>query len=52
MEVITTDQCEHCVYGSVNEISKAEMYVHCQRKDKTYFFGQCVPCDDFRKEER
>ncbi len=49
MEVITTDQCETCINGSIIEESKARIYVHCALKGKTYFFGQCINCDDYKK---
>ncbi len=49
MEVITTDQCETCINGDIIEESKARIYVHCEIKDKTYFFGQCIACDDYKR---
>lgn len=49
MEVITTDQCETCVSGDIIEESKARIYVYCKLRDKTYFFGQCIACDDYKR---
>ena len=47
--MITTDECEHCRYGTVIEEDKAHIKVYCVKKDRTYYYGQCVPCDDKSK---
>ena len=47
--MINTSECEDCMYGTVHEENKANIRVYCAVKDKTYFFGQCVPCDNKRK---
>lgn len=47
--VITTDKCEQCVYGQIEEVSKAEIYICCQQRDKKYFYGQSISCEDFKK---
>ncbi len=44
--MITTDECESCKYGTVMENSKADIKVYCSIKDKYYFFGQCIPCEN------
>lgn len=49
--MITTDECEYCKYGSVIEEDKAHIKVYCSIKDKYYYFGQCIPCDNKRVEE-
>lgn len=46
MEMITTDTCENCRYGTVLEENKALIKVYCSIKDKTYFYGQCIPCEN------
>ena len=48
-DVILTSQCEYCRYGTVDDSDKARVKVYCSYKDKTYYFGQCVPCDNYTK---
>ena len=48
-DVILTSQCEFCRYGSVDDSNKARVKVFCSYKEKEYFFGQCVPCDNYSK---
>lgn len=51
--VIITSQCEFCKYGSLDETDKARVKVMCDYKNKTYYYGACIPCDYYeeRKEE-
>lgn len=48
-KVILTSECETCRYGSIDDSNKARVKVHCSYKGKTYFYGQCVPCDNHEK---
>lgn len=47
--VIITSECEFCKYGTVDDTNKARVMVHCDYKGKTFYYGQCVPCEDFEK---
>ena len=38
--------CENCIYSTIDETDKARVRVYCQYKDKTYYFGQCIPCEN------
>lgn len=49
MEVIITSQCESCQYGLVDDADKSRIKVYCSTKDKTYCYGQCIQCDDYKK---
>ena len=49
MNIINTADCVNCVYCTVEEVDKAHIYVHCDKREKKYFWGQTVPCED--KEE-
>lgn len=49
MGVIITSQCESCQYGSIDETNKARIKVFCSRKDRTYCYGQCIQCDNYKK---
>lgn len=43
--MIITSECEQCIHSTINEENKARVKVHCKIKNKTYYFGQCIPCD-------
>ncbi len=43
--MIITSECEQCIHSVINEGNKARVKVYCKVKDKTYYFGQCIPCD-------
>ena len=51
MNMIITSQCEKCKFGTVDETDKARVIVYCSSKDKTYYYGQCIPCDNYTKKE-
>lgn len=41
--------CENCVYGSIDETDKTKLRVYCQYKDRNYYYGQCIPCENKTK---
>ncbi len=43
--MIITSECEQCIHSTINETDKAKIEVYCNIKDKTYYWGQCIPCD-------
>lgn len=47
MKMIITSECLECEYGSVCENNNQK--VHCSHKNKDYFFGQRIPCEDKNK---
>ena len=49
MPMIITSECENCINGSVNDSDKAKVMVFCSAKDKTYYYGQCVLCNDKKR---
>ena len=49
MNMIITSECEECRYGSIDDTNKARVMVHCSYRDKYYFYGQCIPCEDKEK---
>lgn len=49
MNMILTSECEKCIYGIVDESNKARIKVRCTNKEKEYYYGQCIPCDNMRK---
>ena len=48
-EIIITSICEECQYGTVDDSNKARVKVYCSYKDKEYWFGACIPCDNHTK---
>lgn len=49
MKMINTSECEKCRFGSVDDSDKARVKVFCSKKEKSYYYGQCIPCDDKEK---
>lgn len=49
MNMILTSECEYCKYGSIDESNKARVMVRCSDKNKTYHYGQCIPCDNMKR---
>ena len=49
-QTITTDECRECAYGEILEESKRAIKVHCSYRNRTYFFGQRIPCEDKKRE--
>lgn len=43
--MIITSECEQCIHSVINEEDKARVKIYCKVKDKTYYWGQCIPCD-------
>ena len=35
-----------CHNGIIDESNKARIKVICTYKNKTYYYGQCIPCDN------
>lgn len=46
MNMIITNECEKCKHGIIDDRNKAIVKVYCNARDKTYYYGQCIPCED------
>ena len=44
-DMIITSECEQCIHSTIYEEDKARVKVYCNVKDKTYYWGQCIPCE-------
>lgn len=44
-DMIITSECEQCIHSVVNDSDKAKVKIYCDIKDKTYYWGQCIPCE-------
>lgn len=38
--------CEDCKFATVLDDDKRKIIVHCGARDKNYYWGQCIPCND------
>lgn len=47
--MILTSECEKCDYGIIDDSNKARIKVKCLQKNKEYYYGQCIPCDNKKK---
>lgn len=47
--IIIGKDCEKCRFGIVDETNKARIKVYCSIKEKWYWWGQCIPCDNREK---
>lgn len=43
--MIITSECEECIHSTIDETCKAKIEIYCKVKDKTYYWGQCIPCE-------
>lgn len=43
--MILTSECEQCIHSTINEEDRARVKVYCKVKDRTYYWGTCIPCD-------
>lgn len=52
MTTIITSECVNCQYGTLDDTDKSKVKIHCDYKDKDYYYGQYVPCDVDNKNKR
>lgn len=43
--MIITSECEQYIHSAINEEDKSKIKIYCKVKDKTYYWGQCIPCE-------
>lgn len=43
--MIITSECEECIHSYINEKDKSKVKIYCKIKNKTYYWGQCIPCE-------
>ena len=51
-KIINTSQCEKCESGSVDDTNKARIKVTSSSTGKTYYYGQCIQCDGYKKRNK
>ena len=50
--IIAGPDCENCIYMTIDEQSKGRIRVICDARDRQYWWGQNVPCEDKRTNDR
>lgn len=50
--IIAGKECEKCIYATIDETDKSRIRVYCDARDRQYYWGQNVPCDDIRLKEK
>lgn len=51
-KVICTSECPECIYCTLDESDKRKVMVICGKKEKSYIYGQNIPCDEKVKREK
>lgn len=46
--IITGQDCENCIYGTMFENDRGILKTYCRYRDKEYYYGTSIPCDDKR----
>lgn len=46
--IITGQDCENCVYGTMFENDRGILKTYCRYRDKEYYYWTSIPCDDKR----
>lgn len=46
MTMIITSECEYCIHSTIIKSEKSKVKVHCGIKDRTYYWGQCIQCEN------
>lgn len=47
--MILTSECEQCIYSTIDETNKAHVKIKCNKRNKEYYYGQCIPCENKTK---
>ena len=51
MATINSTECTTCKNGLLDDSNKARIKIYCKLKDKTYYYGQYIQCDDKEKKD-
>lgn len=51
-KLICTSECEECENGTLIEKNKACIKIKCSLKDKEYYYGQYVSCENKIKKKQ
>lgn len=46
---ICTSDCVTCIYCTLDESNKAKVKIQCSKKNKEYYYGQMIFCEDYNE---
>lgn len=46
MKITNTSQCDKCSCCKIDDSNKARVIVHCSKKNKDYYYGQRINCEE------
>ncbi len=49
--IIAGVDCDDCIYSTIDDTDKARIKVYCDARDKQYWWGQSIQCEDKEKEK-
>ena len=44
--ILAGQDCSLCDYSTVFEDDKGRLKAYCEKRDKEYYFGERIPCED------
>lgn len=44
--IIVGKDCKLCIHSTIDESNKSKITVNCTARDKSYVWGQCIPCGE------
>lgn len=50
--IIVGVDCMDCIYSSVDDSNKARIKVYCNAREKQYWWGQNIQCEDMKSKEK
>lgn len=50
--ILAGQDCSMCIYSTVFEDDKGHLKAYCELKDKEYYWGASIPCEDKALEKR
>ncbi len=45
--IIAGEECDKCTHCTFFEDDRNILKVYCNKKDKEYYYGASIPCEDF-----
>jgi len=49
--IVAGSDCDKCAYSTVFEDDKGRLKVYCEYKNREYYYGSRIPCEDFKKDD-
>ena len=43
--IVVGEECKDCIQSTIDDTDKSKILVYCGAKDKTYYYGQYIPCE-------